>query len=225
MRLLIVEDTADVAEAASASLGRAGFACDVAPTLADARACAGLTDYGVVILDLNLPDGSGRDFLRERRRAGDRTPVLVLTAQSAVEDRVGALDEGADDYLVKPFDLRELEARVRALTRREAGRAENRVTLAGLDFDPAAQSLRVNGATVSATRRELALLNLLVANRGRIMPKDRLFDGLFGFENADVGDNAVELYVARLRKKLSGSGVAIETHRGLGYRLEVAGDG
>ncbi|WP_341211574.1 response regulator transcription factor [uncultured Limimaricola sp.] len=223
MRILIVEDTSDVAEAASASLGRAGFACDIAPTLADARACADITGYAAIVLDLNLPDGSGRDFLRERRRAGDRTPVLVLTAQFSVEDRVGALDEGADDYLVKPFDLRELEARLRALTRREAGRAENRVTLGGLDFDAGAQSLRVGGAAVTATRRELALLNLLIANRGRIMSKDRLFDGLFGFENADVGTNTIELYVARLRKKLSGSGVAIETHRGLGYRLDLDG--
>ncbi len=223
MRILIVEDTSDVAEAASASLGRAGFACDIAPTLADARACADITGYAAIVLDLNLPDGSGRDFLRERRRAGDRTPVLVLTAQFSVEDRVGALDEGADDYLVKPFDLRELEARLRALTRREAGWAENRVTLGGLDFDAGAQSLRVGGAAVTATRRELALLNLLIANRGRIMSKDRLFDGLFGFENADVGTNTIELYVARLRKKLSGSGVAIETHRGLGYRLDLDG--
>ncbi|EYD72688.1 response regulator [Limimaricola hongkongensis] len=223
MRILIVEDTSDVAEAASASLGRAGFACDIAPTLADAQACAAITAYAAIVLDLNLPDGSGRDFLRERRRAGDLTPVLVLTAQFSVEDRVGALDEGADDYLVKPFDLRELEARLRALTRREAGRAENRVRLGGLDFDPGAQSLRVGGAAVTATRRELALLNLLIANRGRIMPKERLFDGLFGFENADVGTNTIELYVARLRKKLAGSGVAIETHRGLGYRLDLDG--
>ncbi|MBB3712364.1 two-component system response regulator TctD [Limimaricola variabilis] len=223
MRILIVEDTPDVAEAASASLGRAGFACDVAPTLADAHACAGITGYAAIVLDLNLPDGSGRDFLRERRRAGDRTPVLVLTAQFSVDERVAALDDGADDYLVKPFDLRELEARLRALTRREAGRAENRMVLGGLDFDPGAQSLRVNGAAVTATRRELALLNLLIANRGRIMPKDRLFDGLFGFENADVGTNTIELYVARLRKKLAGSGVSIETHRGLGYRLDLDG--
>ncbi|MGR3631322.1 MAG: response regulator [Limimaricola soesokkakensis] len=223
MRILIVEDTPDVAEAASASLGRAGFACDIAATLADARACIDITGYAAIVLDLNLPDGSGRDFLRERRRAGDLTPVLVLTAQFSVEDRVGALDEGADDYLVKPFDLRELEARLRALIRREAGRAENRIELAGLDFDAGAQILRVNGTAVTATRRELALLNLLLANRGRIMPKDRLFDGLFGFENADVGTNTIELYVARLRKKLAGSGVSIETHRGLGYRLDLDG--
>ncbi len=225
MRLLIVEDTVDVAEAVAASLGRAGFACDVAATLEDARACAELQDYGVILLDINLPDGSGRDFLRERRRAGDLTPVLMLTAQFEVSERVGALDDGADDYLVKPFDLRELEARVRVLTRRDAGRAENRIELGSMTFDVAAQTLRVAGETVAATRRELSLLNLLLANRGRIMAKDRLFDGLFGFENADVGTNTIELYVARLRKKLAGSGVVIETHRGLGYRLELTGHG
>ncbi len=225
MRLLIVEDTADVAEAIAASLGRANFACDVAPTLADARDCVAVQDYAVIVLDLNLPDGCGRDFLRDLRRGGDRTPVLVLTAQFEVTARVGALDEGADDYLVKPFDLRELEARVRVLTRRDAGRADNLIALGRLVYDATAQTLRIGDEVVPATRRELALLALLLANRGRIMAKDRLYDGLFNFDNADVGTNTVELYVARLRKKLAGSGVAIETHRGLGYRLELSGDG
>ena len=222
MRVLIIEDTADVAEAIATGLERAGFACDPAPGLGAARDCLAVQGYDAVILDIGLPDGDGRNLLRELRRRGDRTPVLVLTAELDITARVGALDEGADDYLVKPFDLRELEARVRALIRRGNGQPANRVALAGLEFDPAARTVHLHGEPVQLTRRELALLNLMLSHRGQIVSKDRLFDGLFSFDSADVGTNTVELYVARLRKKLSGSGVRIETHRGLGYRLDAA---
>lgn len=223
MRLLIVEDTADVAGAIASTLERAGFACDTAGGVEDARACLAVQAYAVVILDINLPDGDGRDLLRELRRRADRTPVLMLTAKFEVAARVDALDEGADDYLVKPFDLRELEARVRALSRRESGHAETRISVGRLTLDPAAQLVRRDGEIVPLTRREMALLNMLMLNRGAIMSKDRLFEGLFSFDNADVGLNTVELYIARLRKKLADSGVVIETHRGLGYRLEATG--
>ena len=222
MRVLIVEDTNDLAEAVSAGIRRAGFACDLAATAAAARYSLAVQGYDAVVLDIGLPDGDGRAILREMRRRGDRTPVLMLTAELEIDARVGALNEGADDYLVKPFDQRELEARLHVLLRRENGRAESRIVLAQLEFDPAGQSLRVAGEPVHATRRELSLLHLLLAQRGQIVSKERLFDGLFSFERADVGDNAVEVYVARLRKKLAGSGVRIETHRGLGYRLDAA---
>lgn len=222
MRLLIVEDAEDVAEAIALSLGRAGFACDVAGRLEAGDELLRLQDYDAVVLDIHLPDGSGRDLLRAMRGRGDRTPVLMLTAEYEVTARVDALNEGADDFLVKPFDLRELEARLRALARREGGRASNLMALGALVVDPAARTVRRDGELVPLTRRELALLNLLAAHRGRIVAKDRLFDGLFAFDQDEVGVNAVELYVARLRKKLAGSGVSIETHRGLGYRLEAA---
>lgn len=224
MRILLAEDTGDVAEAIVASLARAGFACDVGATLADAEGCLQVQAYDAIILDINLPDGDGRDLLRAMRRRGDRTPVLMLTARFEVSARIGALNEGADDYLVKPFDLRELEARVRALTRREAGRLATEVRIADLVFDPSARTVQVAGDFVAMTRREMALLDLLVSHKGRIMSKERLFDGLFSFDDSDVGMNTVELYVGRLRKKLAASGVRIETHRGLGYRLD-AGDG
>ncbi|WP_099824801.1 response regulator [Oceaniglobus indicus] len=223
MRLLLVEDTADVAEAIAASLARAGYACDIAPDLAAAEAHVAVQQYDIVVLDINLPDGDGRAFLRARRRAGDRTPVLMLTARFEVAARVDALDDGADDYLVKPFDLRELEARVRALTRREAGRIEARMRLGALEFDPGAQLARVRGKAVALTRRELALLSMLIGHPGHILSKERLFDGLFSFDEGEVGVNAIELYIARLRKKLGGSGVSIETHRGLGYRMVADG--
>lgn len=223
MRLLLVEDTADVAEAIAASLARAGYACDVAGDLAAAEAHVAVQGYDIIVLDINLPDGDGRSFLRALRRRGERTPVLMLTARFEVPARVDALDDGADDYLVKPFDLREMEARVRALTRREAGRVETRVRLGAMEFDPGAQVVRVRGNAVSLTRRELTLLSMLVGRPGHILSKERLFDGLFSFADGEVGVNAVELYIARLRKKLAGSGAVIETHRGLGYRMVAGG--
>ncbi|WP_102106693.1 response regulator [Oceaniglobus roseus] len=223
MRVLVVEDAADVAEAVAAALGRAGYACDIAGDLAAARDHVGVQGYDVVVLDINLPDGDGRDFLRSLRRGGNRVPVLMLTARIEVSARVDALDDGADDYLVKPFDLRELEARVRALTRREAGRVEARLRLGAIDYDPSAQVVRVGGKPLPLTRREMALLSLLMGHPGHILSKERLFDGLFSFADSEVGVNAVELYIARLRKKLAGSGAVIETHRGLGYRIAEGG--
>ena len=221
MRVLIVEDAADVAEAVAASLARSGFVCDTAADIAHATDFLEAQSFDVLVLDINLPDGDGRDFLRNLRRSGNRTPVLMLTARFDVLSRVGALDEGADDYLVKPFDLRELEARLRVLTRRNRGLADSQLALGRLVIDTAGQTVRCDGDLLSMTRREMALLNLLVGHPGQIMSKERLFDGLFSFDNADVGLNTVELYVARLRKKLAGAGVTIETHRGLGYRLDT----
>ncbi|OXT02258.1 DNA-binding response regulator [Notoacmeibacter marinus] len=222
MRVLIVEDAADVAEAVAASLGRAGFACDIAANLNEAAGFIAIQTFDALVLDINLPDGDGRDFLRRLRRDGNLTPVLMLTARFEVAARVDALNEGADDYLVKPFDLRELEARIRVLTRRHHGMAESQITLGRLTIDTAGQTVHCDGALVPMTRRETALLNLLVAHRGQIMSKERLFEGLFSFDSADVGLNTVELYIARLRKRLAGAGIAIETHRGLGYRLDLA---
>ncbi|CUH40416.1 Transcriptional regulatory protein tctD [Jannaschia seosinensis] len=221
MRVLIVEDTTDVAEAVGASLDRAGFACDLAPNLSEADAALAVQDYDAIILDIDLPDGDGREFLRTLRRSGDGTPILMLTAEFEVMARVEALDDGADDYLVKPFDLRELEARLRVLLRREKGHADNSMTLGDLAFDPTGRSVRIGGIPVRMTRREMTLLNIMLSQQGRILSKERLFDGLFSFDRSEVGTNTVELYIARLRKKLAGSRVRIETHRGLGYRLET----
>ncbi|MDF0601714.1 response regulator transcription factor [Psychromarinibacter sp. C21-152] len=221
MRILIVEDTADVGDAVVASLERAGFACDLAATLETARDFLGVQDYDCIVLDISLPDGDGRSLLKQLRGRGDGTPVLILTAEFQVTARVEALDSGADDYLVKPFDLRELEARLRVLIRREKGQADSQMRLADLVFDPAARSVHVAEAPVHMTRREMALLHLMMSHRGQLLSKERLFEGLFSFDREDVGANAVELYIARLRKKLAGSRARIETHRGLGYRLDA----
>ena len=219
MRILMVEDTLDLAEAVIAHMARGGIVCDLAPSVDDARDCRAVQRYDAVILDINLPDGSGLTLLREMRAAADRTPVLMLTALSSVEDRGAALDQGADDYLGKPFDQRELEARLRALVRREADRKDGEITLGPLTYAPKDRSATLGGRQLDLTRREAALLDMLMRHRGQYLSKTRLYDSLYGFEDADVGVNAIELYVARLRKKFAGSGVTIATRRGVGYRI------
>lgn len=223
MRILLVEDTEDVADAIASHFGRAGHAVDVAATAEAARDALAVQDYDLIILDINLPDGSGFDILRELRTSRTPTPVLVLTARLAVEDRVSALDVGADDYLVKPFDLRELEARARALLRRSHGTATAVLTFGDLVLDPAALTVTAAGDELTLTRREFRLLEVLMAHAGRVLGKEEIHAKLFGFEE-DAGLNAVELYVARLRRKTAGTGVAIRTLRGLGYQLCTEGD-
>ena len=219
MRLLLVEDTEDVAEAIVASFMHRGDAIDRVDTVEAACDTLAVNDYEVVILDINLPDGEGTEVLRQLRRQRKPTPVLMLTARMAVEDRVAALDIGADDYLVKPFDLRELQARVRALGRRAGPDRSGIIEFGSLALDPAGRVASCGGAPLQLTRREFSLLEALMANRSRIMPKERLFDRMFSMDEEEIGLNAIETYVARLRRKLEGSGVAIRTLRGLGYQL------
>ncbi len=221
MRILLVEDAVDLGEATQGQLVQNGIACDLATSCAGAEDCLAVQRYDVVVLDINLPDGSGTDILRDMRRTGQSMPVLMLTAQFSVDDKVSAFALGADDYLVKPFDHRELEARLHAMCRREISDRSAEVTLGALAFNATAGSAEVNGARLDLTRREFALLGLLVQHRGQVVSKERLLDGLYTFEDADVGVNAIELYVARLRKKLSGSDVSIRTLRGRGYQLDA----
>ncbi|MCB2114917.1 MAG: response regulator transcription factor [Rhodobacteraceae bacterium] len=223
MRILIVDDAADMAGAVATRLGRSGMACDLAEDVAAAEDFVAVQRYDAIVLDINLPDRSGTEFLQALRARGDRTPVLMLTALFSVDDRVSALDLGADDYLVKPFDQRELEARLRALTRREADQKTDLLVLGPLRFSPSAMTATLGEERMELTRREAALLALLLRHPGQVMSKERLYDGLFAFNDADVGLNAIELYVGRLRKKLAGSVVAIETQRGLGYRIFANG--
>lgn len=219
MRVLLVEDTDDVASAIVSSFAKRGHAMDHAATTTAARDFLTVQAYDLVILDINLPDGSGVDVLRDIRREKLATPVLMLTARIDVEDRIEALDLGADDYLTKPFDLRELEARARALIRRRGDEASGLIELGDLSFDPASRSLAIAGVPITLARREFSLLEILLLNRGRVMAKERLFEKLFGFSDEDVGMNAIELYVARLRRKIEGSRVSIRTLRGIGYQI------
>lgn len=219
MRVLVVEDAPDMAEAVAIRLGQAGMACDIAESAGAAEDFLAVQRYDVIVLDINLPDRAGTELLAGLRAAGNRVPVLMLTALFSVETRVSALDLGADDYLVKPFDHRELVARVRALHRREAEQKSDAIRFGALSFSPVQLEARVAGEVLDLTRRELALLSLLLRNAGHTISKERLYEGLYSFAETDVGLNAIELYIGRLRKKLAGSGVAIETQRGLGYRM------
>ncbi len=220
MRILLIEDTRDVGEAIVAGLERVGHAVDWELDGAGATEIVRGTAYDLIILDVMLPGVDGFTILQRMRSEGATTPVLVLTARSRVEDRVDALDLGADDYLVKPFDFRELEARCRALLRRPLGQAASSVAYGNLTFDAAARRVSVAGQAVELGAREFRLLELLLANLDRVLSKDALLDQLLGLEEA-VAPNAIELYVSRLRRKLEGSSVRIRTLRGLGYVAEL----
>ena len=220
MRILVVEDTQDLADVIVGRLRKLGYAVDAVGDGEEADQLLRTETYHLVVLDLMLPGLGGRDVLHRLRQRRSRTPVLVLTARSDVDDKVGALDYGADDYLVKPFDFRELEARCRALLRRPHGMAASEVTFGDLVFDAAAKRVTVAGQPVEFGSREFRLLELLLANLDRVLSKDALLDQLFGLEDA-VAPNAIELYVSRLRRKLDGSAVRIRTLRGLGYVAEM----
>jgi two-component system response regulator TctD len=218
MRILLVEDTVDVGEAIVARFERIGHTVDWEKDGQVADEVLEIQRYDLLILDVNLPNLDGFSILKRLRRRKSKTPVLILTARSQVDDRVDALDLGADDYLVKPFDYRELEARARALLRRSAGEPTNQLTCGRVTIDRGSRSVTIDGAPVDLTRRELTLLEILAARPGRIFSKDELIDQLFGFDD-DPSPNAVEQYVARLRKKLADSGAEIRTLRGLGYQI------
>ncbi|WP_040664571.1 response regulator transcription factor [Nitratireductor aquibiodomus] len=217
MHFLIVEDTRDVAEAIERRLEKAGHVSDRAETLEDAEHFVAMARHDLIVLDINLPDGSGIAFLKKLRAAGNRVPVLVLTARLAVNDKIDALDLGADDYMIKPFDLGELEARIRAIIRRRSGDADRTVAVGKLTFDMAARRVLIDGEPCELTRREQTLLEIFLTNRDRVLEKEDLLTRLFGHDE-ERNPNAVELYVGRLRRKIEGSGLEIRTLRGLGYQ-------
>ncbi|MFN7224675.1 MAG: response regulator transcription factor [Paracoccaceae bacterium] len=214
MRLLLVEDTAELAQSVLRFLRAEGHAVDHAPDVDTARTALAVAEYACVILDLGLPDGSGLEILNHLRHSGNRTPVIIATARDQISDRIAGLDAGADDYVVKPFDLRELSARIRAHARRGQGLPETRLQIDGLEVDRSAAKVWRDGTEVRLTSREWAVFDALLGARGRVLAKAALEDTLYAFD-APVEGNAVEVYVSRLRQKL-GSGV-IETRRGLGY--------
>lgn len=219
MRFLLIEDNTDLANAIASRMRLDGHVIDHASKLADAAAFVATGDYDLILLDIMLPDGDGRAFLQEHRASDLDTPVIVLTARSQVSDRIGSLDLGADDYVTKPFDHAELEARCRAVLRRKSGNTKTTLEVGGVLFDPVAGHLTVRGNTVTLRNRELRLLELFLNAPGRIFSKHKLADRLFSYDD-DVSENAIEVYVGRLRKHLKPSGLKITTLRGLGYRLD-----
>lgn len=218
MRFLLVEDNLQLAKAIVDRFALEGHVVDHAHDLGDALNNAATVEYDLILLDIMLPDGDGRSFLKAHRSKEKRTPVIVLTARSEVSDRVGILDLGADDYVTKPFDFSELEARCRAVLRRQGGSVRNTREFADLVFDPTAGIILANGAERTLRNRELRLFEVFMGAPGQIFSKTYLMDRLFSFDD-DVSENAIEVYVGRLRKKLEGSQVKLETVRGLGYRL------
>ncbi|MEX0311466.1 MAG: response regulator transcription factor [Tateyamaria sp.] len=219
MKYLLIEDNSELAGALCNRMRLDGHVIDHAATLSEGADYLSVGDYDLILLDIMLPDGDGRVFLERHRAREDDTPVIVLTARSEVSDRVGMLDLGADDYLTKPFDHAELQARCRAVLRRRTGSAQTVIRRGNAALDPVASTLTIGDADVTLRNRELRLLELFMNAPGQIFSKDKLVDRLFSYDGT-VTDNAIEVYVGRLRKHLEPSSLTISTHRGLGYRLD-----
>ena len=222
MRILLAEDDAVIADGLIRALRKSGYAVDHVATGADADTALLSQQFDLLILDLGLPRLSGIEVLRRLRARKNATPVLILTAQDGIDDRVRGLDAGADDYLTKPFALPELEARVRALTRRGTGQPP-RIEMGALSYDQAERVVKIHTQVIDLSARELAVLEVLMLRAGRLVGKEQLVDHLCGW-GEEVSTNAIEVYVHRLRKKLESAGVCITTIRGLGYCLEKTGE-
>lgn len=216
MRVLVVEDDAVLLNGLQVGLGLAGFTVDAVSTCGDASAALHSSAFDAVVLDLMLPDGSGLDILDEMRARKVATPVLLLTARDSIPDRIAGLDAGADDYLGKPFDLNEVAARLRALTRRGNGTASACRVWRELRLDPAMMTVSRSGDPVKLSRREFSILHALMDRPGQILSKGHLEDRLYGWQE-DVESNTIEVHIHNLRQKLGPA--TIETVRGVGYRL------
>lgn len=219
MKYLLIEDNQELAQAIATRMQLDGHVIDHATTNAEAQAFSQSGDYDLILLDIMLPDGDGTDFLQLHRASQRDTPIIVLTARSQVSDRVSMLDLGADDYITKPFDHAELQARCRAVLRRRVGATQTVITLGDVEFDPVTSHLTVAGNMVNLRNRELRLLELLINSPGQVFSKQKLFDRLFSYDD-NASENAIEVYIGRLRKHLEPSSLTITTLRGMGYRLD-----
>lgn len=222
MRVLVIEDDIILGRALQDFLIEQGCAVDWLESGEQAPGAVAGQAYDVLLLDLNLPGMGGLDVLRQLREQGQDVPVLILTARDGLDDRVAGLDAGADDYVTKPFELRELAARVRAMARRRAGVTQSNLEVGPLSFDMAGREVRVGDKRLALSVRELSVLEMLMARAGRVVTKRQIVNSLSAWD-ADFSENAVEVYVYRLRKRLEGSGATIQTVRGFGYLLEVEG--
>ncbi|MFO7592887.1 MAG: response regulator [Pseudomonadota bacterium] len=217
MRLLLVEDDPLLGDGIRAGLSQDDYQVDWFTDGRSAEMALDSERYDLMVLDIGLPDKSGLEILRQLRGRGSTLPVLILTARDAIADRVTGLDSGADDYMVKPFDLDELSARLRALLRRSSGRAGNEIRHGDIVLDPASHSVSQNGAVVELSPREYAVLHLLLENEGKVVTRSRLEEDLYSWDG-EVESNAIEVYIHHLRKKLGAE--LIRTIRGTGYIID-----
>ena len=222
MRILIAEDDPVLADGLTRSLRGSDYAVDCVTDGGEADHVLTAQNYDLVILDIGLPRLDGYEVLRRLRRRGSKTPVLILTARDTLDDRVKGLDLGGDDYITKPFDLPELEARVRALIRRGQSGGGSVLSHGALTLDTVGRRATLAGEPLDLSARELGVLEVLMLRSGRVVNKDQLAEQLYGWDE-EVGPNAIEVYVHRLRRKLEPAGVTIRTIRGLGYLLEKPG--
>ena len=216
MRILLVEDDGLLGDGVQAGLAQSGFTVDWVKDGIAAELALKTGEYAGVVLDLGLPRLSGLDLLARLRRGGDKVPVLILTARDRVEDRIKGLDGGADDYVVKPFDLHELAARLRALVRRSRGEAAPELRVGEIELDPAARRVRFRGQPVELSVREFALLQELMLNAGRVLSREQLAQRLYSW-GEEIESNAIEVHVHHLRRKLAPE--LVRTVRGVGYLL------
>nr|WP_285229960.1 response regulator transcription factor [Neorhizobium galegae] len=216
----MVEDNQALAEGLSTILRGSGYAVDAVADGASAEAVAAAETYDLVILDLNLPEMDGLDVLRAMRARANKAAVMILTARGTPEERVKGLDLGADDYMIKPFDIPEFEARIRVLLRRQAGLRSSIVNYGGVTFDLNSRTFSSQGVTLDLPAREVALLELLFLRAGKVVSKDAIMASLTGFDD-DLSANAIEQYVSRLRRRLAPHGLTVKTARGIGYYLET----
>ncbi|MDO6515528.1 response regulator transcription factor [Neptuniibacter sp. 2_MG-2023] len=219
MRLLLVEDAEGLGEVIRDQITDEGHAVDWVKNLSHADASLQITHYDLILLDLMLPDGNGIDLLKKIRRSGEVTPVIILTARDQLSDRIEGLNAGADDYLVKPFDLSELSARIAAVSRRYSGNPNPIIKVGTLDVDLNKHFISREGVAINLTAREWALFEAFVQHPGNVLSKSQLEDHLYAF-GAEIESNTIEVYVSRLRKKLDKG--QLETVRGLGYRMRTS---
>lgn len=219
MRILLAEDDEVLADGISKALKHCGYTVDQVNSGGDADVALAAAPFDLAILDLGLPQMDGFHVLRRLRAAGKRLPVLIVTARDGLEDRVAGLDLGADDYMIKPFDLPELEARVRALIRRSSFGAESEICYGPVKMDVSSRAITIAGESVEFSSRELAVFEILLQRPGRVASKEQLLEHMYGFDE-EVSQNAIEVLIHRLRKKIEPYGLSIRTIRGLGYLLE-----
>lgn len=216
MRILLIEDDPSLGAAVRDQIAAEGHMADLAPTLSYARDLLATMPYDLILLDLGLPDGRGIDFLKALRAKGSVTPVMILTAHDRITERIEGLNAGADDYMVKPFDLAELSARIAAVARRYAGNPNPLITLGALKIDLAAHAIHGPKGQIDLSQREWIIFEALLQRPGQIVSKSQIEDQIYAFDS-EVESNTIEVYVSRLRKKLGKD--VVQTLRGMGYRL------